>query len=376
MSLAPYPVTRGHRFQLSDTPPHVANSLAQLTHDHLPDSHWQPYFAKSSSSLSVVTSPLAQHHDGDSSSWRPLARSSSWIEHNSVYSSIHHGIDNVSRQSRTLSSPQGHYPESSQRTFLPSPPHPFTMTSNLLASSPPEQKTVRCPPDQYRSSNTRESALYSSIETSPGRDSRASSPSVKLEADDDGFVMEFNSDPSSLRLVDEYSFCPPTEVPLRATQASEEMRKMMGVFRLNPFTMHNADGRGTNALSWSGEEAGPLTEEPQLHEFQVKLRGAEFDSSDELRSFSPDFEIGLERDDEYEHFDTASNSRETPQLSPGLWPDRQLQLDDHLSSTRTSPSLDLDYPCSPLADHRQQGAIHSIPTFPAVYQFDNMTILF
>ena len=36
----------------------------------------------------------------------------------------------------------------------------------------------------------------------------------------------------------------PTEVPLRATQASKEMRKMMGVFRLNPFTMHTGEGRG------------------------------------------------------------------------------------------------------------------------------------
>lgn len=84
----------------------------------------------------------------------------------------------------------------------------------------------------------------------------------------------------------------PMEVPLRATQASGDMRKMMNVFRLNPFAMQNHNGGGdpkrsgsicsSDSSSSSGSidssedspppfEAKPLEEEPQMIEFQVHL---------------------------------------------------------------------------------------------------------
>jgi hypothetical protein len=204
-------------------------------------------------------------------------------------------------------------------------------------------------------------------ETSPGSDG-TSSPPVKMEADDDCFIMEF-SDPSSSQSIDECCLGPPTEVPLRATQASEEMRKMMGVFRLNPFAMHNAGGRGITAPTWDGEEAGPLTEEPQLHEFQVELQGAELDSEEELRSFSPDFEIGIEHE-ERKHTpsnSTPSNNCGMLQLSPRMW-DRRSGVDAYLSPTGTSASLDLEYPGSP--DHKQQGTYNVSSHISA----DNQTI--
>jgi hypothetical protein len=72
---------------------------------------------------------------------------------------------------------------------------------------------------------------------------------------------------------------PPTEVPLRATQASKAMRKMMGVFRLNPFSMH--EGGGQAMSSWIGEDAGPLEEEPQIFEFQLDIGYRESDEEDE-----------------------------------------------------------------------------------------------
>jgi hypothetical protein len=54
-----------------------------------------------------------------------------------------------------------------------------------------------------------------------------------------------------------------TQVPLRATQATKAMRKMMSVFRLNPFAVQGS--------APSVEEAGPLEEEGRLFEFQLRL---------------------------------------------------------------------------------------------------------
>lgn len=43
----------------------------------------------------------------------------------------------------------------------------------------------------------------------------------------------------------------------------------MGVFRLNPFSMH--EGGGQAMSTWLGEDAGPLDEEPQVFEFQLDV---------------------------------------------------------------------------------------------------------
>ena len=128
----------------------------------------------------------------------------------------------------------------------------------------------------------------SSVATSPS--ARASSisssvsiPPVKVEPDDsvasDCFVMEFSAPTSAAQA--STSLAPPTEVPLRATQASKAMRKMMGVFRLNPFSMHESGAQP--ATTWTGEEAGPLEEEPQMFEFQLDLPGYERAQSDPVQ---------------------------------------------------------------------------------------------
>ena len=67
------------------------------------------------------------------------------------------------------------------------------------------------------------------------------------------------------------NLAPPREVPLRATQASKEMRKMMGVFRLNPFAIpvHSGEGRGVMPALWCG--GGPLEEEPLIFEIQLDI---------------------------------------------------------------------------------------------------------
>ncbi|KAF8889578.1 hypothetical protein BD779DRAFT_1469677 [Infundibulicybe gibba] len=105
---------------------------------------------------------------------------------------------------------------------------------------------------------------------------------VKVEPDDaDGrFIMELSGTQSYMSMLSQ-SQAPPTEVPLRATQASPEMYDMMGVFRINPFSMHDGANRGKTPAHLI---ARPLEEEPVVFEWQVELAA--------LETFSPEFDIG------------------------------------------------------------------------------------
>lgn len=93
--------------------------------------------------------------------------------------------------------------------------------------------------------------------------------SVKMEADDNVFIQDNSHQMGSSPPAPFAHLVPPTEVPLRATGANKEMRKMMSVFRLNPFSIHHGGGRGVSDTSWNGGEAGPLTEEPKYIEYQL-----------------------------------------------------------------------------------------------------------
>lgn len=126
---------------------------------------------------------------------------------------------------------------------------------------------------------------------SPRPHSSVTSPSISkpdhFKSDDetvssDCFVMEFSGSASAST---SSALAPPTEVPLRATQASKAMRKMMGVFRLNPFSMHDSSCQSTT--TWTGEEAGPLEEEPQMFEFQLNVPGCEDSTSESDTLDSP-----------------------------------------------------------------------------------------
>src|SRR5712675_2394 len=69
-----------------------------------------------------------------------------------------------------------------------------------------------------------------------------------------------------------------TQVPLRATQATKAMRKMMSVFRLNPFAVQGS--------APTVEEAGPLEEEGRLIEFQLRIGDSTPPPSPPIRSES------------------------------------------------------------------------------------------
>lgn len=113
--------------------------------------------------------------------------------------------------------------------------------------------------------------------------------------------MELPMTPSLGRNLTTQHLAPPTEVPLRATQATGDMRKMMGVFRLNPFAMHSGSGRGLAASANYSGEARPLDEEPTFIEFQVDLDGTgdiEPKLDQELRAFSPSLSVEDDGDGE------------------------------------------------------------------------------
>jgi len=147
-------------------------------------------------------------------------------------------------------------------------------------------------------------------------------PAVKVEPDEgeDNFIMELATIPDATLL--SQSLAPPTEVPLRATQASKEMREMMNVFRINPFAMHSA-GRGAVPLSsWYPGEAGPLMEEPLMFEFQLELDGVESAESEDPCD-GEEGECGSEEDetgfgvDQSIEFDVGGGDNEDVQAREG-----------------------------------------------------------
>ncbi|KAF8483482.1 hypothetical protein DFH94DRAFT_312642 [Russula ochroleuca] len=105
-----------------------------------------------------------------------------------------------------------------------------------------------------------------------------STPVVKEEQEDGSMTAAFvfESSPSTPGPTNEGPR--ETQVPLRATQATKAMRKMMSVFRLNPFAVQGS--------APTVEEAGPLEEEGRLFEFQLRLGDSPPPSSPPVRSGS------------------------------------------------------------------------------------------
>jgi hypothetical protein len=118
----------------------------------------------------------------------------------------------------------------------------------------------------------------------PGLSQHHAEPSIPPTSDEGDWY------PSSL--ADLHPAPAPKCVPLRITGASADMRRQMGVFRLDPFAMHdgvhaavkrplspggNSGGLAApsalrlrdQAVCWNGEHAGPLKEPSVLVEFQV-----------------------------------------------------------------------------------------------------------
>lgn len=140
--------------------------------------------------------------------------------------------------------------------------------------------------------------------TEPSAPSPPSTPSPQLSSSPPAFTESLKVEPQdgTARFVMEQpessansqSYAPPISVPLRATQAPDEMRTMMNAFRINPFTMmHSGEGRaGCVSVSY---EVGPLQEEPKVFEFQLNIPGMTPESPIGSRSQSPSSSYELEQ---------------------------------------------------------------------------------
>ncbi|KAK0458832.1 uncharacterized protein EV420DRAFT_334413 [Desarmillaria tabescens] len=134
-------------------------------------------------------------------------------------------------------------------------------------------------------------------------------------------------------------FAPPTQVPLRATQANDDMRSMMGVFRLDPFTAHG--GTPSSNLTYCGEEPGPLESMPVLlPEWQIPGYDSGIFSSD--LSEHPRVDIDrLERLSP--SFDVAGVKRRRDETKEGGDDERQSQRYKLTEAVFTSKSPSVEY---------------------------------
>ncbi|KAG6850124.1 hypothetical protein H0H93_000746 [Arthromyces matolae] len=177
--------------------------------------------------------------------------------------------------------------------------------------------------------------------------SSTSPPSVKEEPDDapGRFIMEISPPQATSSLISQ-SLAPPTEVPLRATQASSDMRRMMTVFRLNPFAIHSGEGPMVPAAF---ESAHPLDTEPITFEFQLDIEPGILDPESpvalnhpDLRSFSPDFDLHEKlptthwRD--FSHDVSSEHSSTPPPPTQGIqsWDISYPDVEDNFSSINLS----------------------------------------
>ncbi|GBE80365.1 hypothetical protein SCP_0300800 [Sparassis crispa] len=125
------------------------------------------------------------------------------------------------------------YSESSQRNIVPPDP---TVSSSAATSSCPEPVSPARPTPAAISHS-----IYHPSPCSP-----SPTHEVKCERSDaDSFIFEL-APPSPPPPISNHS--PLAEVPLRATGACSAMRKMMSVFRLDPFAVHNGHGAAVAAL--------------------------------------------------------------------------------------------------------------------------------
>lgn len=196
----------------------------------------------------------------------------------------------------------------------PSPLPPPVLSSYTYGNDLPRSPSQS---PEYENDNAwGEEAYTPERSESPSPSSDVSPGPVKAEPDEPEscFIMELSA-PQSILTLKSQSMAPPTEVPLRATGATPRMRKMMGVFRINPFTIHSGGGRGAAPSPWHGAEARPLEEEPLTFEFQMSLGGSlEPTKGEDLRSFSPGFELhGMQdKGDQSEWGDHRSEALFTP----------------------------------------------------------------
>lgn len=159
---------------------------------------------------------------------------------------------------------------------------PFTDTSSTHSSESwhPSHISwsatdVESPFDRPTTSSTR---LSAEPEPEPEAEPETEAEAVAVAEDrQHPFIMEFSKRKSRSSA----SQTPEIKAPLRTSHISKNMRSMMSVFRLNPFSAKRDQSSPVvdQDLTWLGEKIGPLDEEPRLIEFQVHLQISELDAA-------------------------------------------------------------------------------------------------
>ncbi|KAF7980528.1 hypothetical protein HWV62_37655 [Athelia sp. TMB] len=163
---------------------------------------------------------------------------------------------------------------------------------------------------------------------------------MKVEPDDDGFVQDVSHQTGSPPPAPFEHLVPLTEVPLRATGVTKDMRKLMGVFRLNPFSINRDGRRGASNSLWNGQEPGPLTEQPQLIEYQLDGYH-DSEEGDGSHGGSPRTSLHLSDGDEGSASPSIKSDGDS-ELSSG-WQAAYWGLQAFYPSPSNGPSLYFDY---------------------------------
>ncbi|KAH9946866.1 hypothetical protein B0H21DRAFT_822365 [Amylocystis lapponica] len=230
-----------------------------------------PALAASSAPYVWNTSPAPMH---DQRVWNPSNSPSSSFSSMTMPPAPSYTSQQASGRALYHSSD---YPESSQRNVLPdniASSSSFRSHSSMTDRSSSDSARLHRAAwgrDLYSSGiPTMDAVPLATPDLAPAqvrsRTSPTTSPRIKTEEQSEGsFIFELPA-----AAVDPH--CEPMpEVPLRATQASKEMRRMMSAFRLDPFAMHNGIRSAAVAAPPVGIEIGPLREEPVLIEWQLEI---------------------------------------------------------------------------------------------------------
>ncbi|KAJ3986489.1 hypothetical protein F5890DRAFT_1503682 [Lentinula detonsa] len=160
------------------------------------------------------------------------------------------------------------------------------------------------------------------------------------------------------------ALAPPTEVPLRATQACDDMRQMMRSFRLNPFSILTSNGKDSKldvsacsdldpVVTWCGEIAKPLDEEPLIFEWQL----------DDYRSgVEEDLPQLIVMDDVEECLDiTGTEDDSVLEATLGEDPESPLIFSPSLLSSEVASKSGFSTPAETQTQHARVGPLSTLP---------------
>ncbi|KAH9915984.1 uncharacterized protein B0H18DRAFT_959041 [Fomitopsis serialis] len=220
----------------------------------------------------MAAAAYSAYHDSDTiysmHQYYPTGTCASPVEHDYSAGEASYMLDTSRAHWPAQPSSSVFYPASTSASDYASPasqqvsyPSPYTASSLHTTLQDPYAASTTPLPRLHRVScpagNAPANAPYTEVKT-------------KEEELESGFVFELMSHTRLSRSTNPLLDSIP-ELPLRATQASKEMRVLMGAFRLDPFAMHNGVNSAASQSVPVGIEIGPLRVPPVMFEWQAEL---------------------------------------------------------------------------------------------------------